>query len=62
MNYKKLHEINDPEKERQIFNALCVNYSAAYCCDLRTDYMEPIKQKKFSHSARSKQQLKNPNS
>lgn len=38
------------EKERQMFNALCINYTAAYCCDLMTDTMEPIKQKSFSHS------------
>ena len=49
------------EKERQIFNALCINYTAAYYCDLMNDYMEPVKQKSFSHSARSKSSMKNPN-
>lgn len=50
------------EKEHRIFNALCVNYTAAFCCDLINDSMEPIKQKKFSHSAMSKSNIKNPNS
>ena len=54
--------LNDAEKEKQIFNALCINYSAAYCCDLMTDYMEPIKQKAFSHSAHESGNLKNPHS
>ena len=44
---------SDAEKERQIFNALCVDYTAAYCCDLMNDTMEVIKQKRYSHSAHS---------
>lgn len=50
------------EKEHRIFNALCVNFTAAFCCDLLNDSMEPIKQKKFSHLSMSKSNLKNPNS
>lgn len=41
------------EKE-QIFNALCVNFTAAFYCDLRSDYLEVIKQKKYSHSNSAK--------
>ena len=44
------------EKE-QIYHALCVNYTAAYCCDLMTDYIEVIKQKKYSHSAKWESRL-----
>ena len=54
--------LNDAEKEKQILNALCINYTAAYCCDLLTDRMEVIKQKRVSHSARSKDKLQDPNS
>ena len=49
--------LNNVEKERQMFNALCVNYSAAYCCDLLADRMEPIKQKGFSHCARERENM-----
>lgn len=49
--------LEDVERERQIFNALCVNYTAAYCCDLIADRMEPIKQKNFSHSAQQKDHM-----
>ena len=41
------------EKE-EIFNALCVNYTTAYYCDLMKDYIKVIKQKEFSHSNRAK--------
>lgn len=54
--------LNAAEKEKQMLNALCINYTAAYCCDLKTDYMEPIKQKNFSHSARETGNLKKRNS
>lgn len=54
--------LNDAEKEKQILNALCINYSAVYCCDLMTDYMESIKQKDFSHSAHESGNLNNPHS
>lgn len=50
------------EKEQQIYDALCINYTAAYCCDLMTDYIELIKKKDFSHSAVKRQNLKNKNS
>lgn len=43
--------LNDAEKEKQILNALCINYTAAYVCDLKNDYLEPIKKKSFSHCA-----------
>ena len=49
--------LDDAEKERQIFNALCINYTAAYCCDLITDRMEPIKRKNFSHCAQQKDNM-----
>ena len=26
---------SDLERKRQMHNALCVNYTAAYCCDLK---------------------------
>ena len=39
--------LSNTEKERQMFNALCINFTAAYYCDLITDHMEPIKQKNF---------------
>lgn len=44
-------KMQNVEKEQQIYNALCINYTAAYCCDLITDYIEVIKKKEFSHSA-----------
>ena len=52
--------LNDVERERQIFNALCINYTAAYCCDLIADRMEPIKQKNFSHCAQQKDNIHDP--
>ena len=60
LNHKRAW--NASETERQMMNALCINYTAAYCCDLMKDYMEPIKQRKFSHSARARSHMKNPNS
>lgn len=53
--------LENSEKERQMFSALCVNYTAAFYCDLITNRMEPIKQKNFSHSAMSKSQMHDPN-
>lgn len=50
------------EKERQMFNALCINYTSAYYCDLKTDYMESIKRKDFSHSAMQSSHIHNPHS
>ena len=49
------------EKE-QIYHALCINYTAAYYCDLMTDYIEIIKQKEYSHSAKGETRLRNPHS
>ena len=45
------------ERERQMFNALCVNYTAAYYCDLVADRMETVKRKSFSHCAREAEKL-----
>lgn len=47
------------EQERQMLNALCVNYTAAYICDLRKDAMEPIKRKSFSHCEQEKDNMQN---
>ncbi len=49
--------LGETEKERQMFGALCVNYTAAYCCDLMTDRMERIKRQQFSHCAREKDRM-----
>ena len=49
--------LDSVEKERQMLDALCVNYSAAYCCDLKTDRMTPVKQRSFSHCARERGKL-----
>lgn len=54
--------LSDSEKERQMMEALCINYSAAYYCDLMKDYMEPVKQNRKSHAMRAKGKLKNPGS
>lgn len=45
---------DDAERERQMLRALCVDYTAAYCCDLIADRMEPIEQKSFSHVVQEK--------
>ena len=50
------------EKDKQILNALCIDYTTAYCCDLLSDSITLVKQKSFSHSARHRSQLKDPNS
>ena len=44
--------IQNAIKEKQMFDALCVNFTAAYCCDLMDDTMELVKQNSFSHSAK----------
>ena len=49
--------LDTAERERQMLAALCANYTAAYHCDLVRDYMEPIKQKSFSHCAREEGNL-----
>ena len=48
------------QKEQQMMNALCISYTAAYCCDLMTDSMEVIKQKNFSHCARERDSMNDP--
>ena len=45
-------------RERQMFNALCVNYTAAYFCDLMADSIEPVKQEKFSHCTQWQERLR----
>ena len=50
----------DAEKGSQIFNVLCVDYTAAYYCDLMNDTIEPIKQKSYSHSAHAKTNMTDP--
>ena len=47
-------------EREQILNALCINYTAAYCCDLMTNDIEVIKETKDSHyhSARENRILK----
>lgn len=49
-------------EREQIYHALCINYTAAYYCDLMTDYIEAIKQKEYSHSAKGEIRLHNPHS
>ena len=41
------------QQEKQFFDALCTDYTAAYRCDLMADTMTVIKRKSFSHSAAS---------
>lgn len=43
--------LSNAEKEQWMLNALCVNYTAAYYCDLKKDYVKVIKRKDFSHCA-----------
>lgn len=50
--------LNDAEKERQILNALCINYTAAYCCDLINDYMYVVKRKDYSHCALAPEEIR----
>ena len=50
----------DAEKERQIYDALCIDYTAAYRCDLMADTIVSIKNKEYSHGAREFKNLKNP--
>ena len=46
------------ELENQMFHALCINYTAAYCCDLMTDRMEPVKGKSFSHCQQESEKMR----
>ena len=50
------------EKDKQVLNALCVDYTTAFCCDLLNDRFMLVKQKSFAHSARHRSQLNDPNS
>ena len=45
------HALHESEQEKYFLNALCIDYTAAYLCDLMADTITPIKQKSFSHSA-----------
>ena len=56
------HELRIADDERQMLNALCVNFTAAFYCDLMTDYMKPIKMNEYSHSAQNRSRMNNPNS
>ena len=47
----------DSERERRMLDALCIKYTAAYYCDLMSDYMRPVKQRNFSHVSREKNKL-----
>ncbi len=40
-------------RSRAILNALCVDYTAAYLCDLKNDTMRPLKKRLYSHLAKS---------
>lgn len=62
-NETKLREkLIETEREKGMLQALCADYTAAYFCDLLSDYIEPIKKKEFSHSAKERKNLNNPNS
>ena len=50
------------EREKHFFDALCIDYTAAYCCDLISDKMELIKRKDFSHCASSEERRKDVHS
>ena len=50
----------DGGAEQQMLNALCINYTAAYFCDLMSDRMVPIKRKGFSHCAREAAHMQDP--
>ena len=54
------HELVSTEKERQIFDVLCINYTAAYCCDLKSDSIHPVKFQSHASSMEEKRNLKNP--
>ena len=43
--------LDNAEREKQILDALCINYTAAYLCDLKNDYLEVIKKKYYTHCA-----------
>ena len=45
------HALDKSEQERHFYDALCIDYTAAYLCDLMADTMTAIKKKSFSHCA-----------
>ena len=45
------HALDKSEQERHFYGALCIDYTAAYLCDLMADTMTVIKKKSFSHCA-----------
>ena len=45
------HALDKYEQERHFYDALCIDYTAAYLCDLMADTMTVIKKKSFSHCA-----------
>lgn len=45
------HALDKFEQERHFYDALCIDYTAAYLCDLMADTMTVIKKKSFSHCA-----------
>ena len=45
------HALDKSEQERHFYDALCIDYTAAYLCDLMADTMTVIKKKSFSHCA-----------
>ncbi len=53
------HVLHTVEAEKQMLSALCINYTAAYVCDLRHDCMRPVKQKSFSHATLARKKMQN---
>ena len=45
-----------------MLNALCVNYTAAYYCDLKSDHIEVVKRKGFSHAAQASRNMQRQDS
>ncbi len=45
------HALDKSEQERHFYDALCIDYTAVYLCDLMADTMTVIKKKSFSHCA-----------
>ena len=43
------HALDKSEQERHFYDALCIDYTAAYLCDLMADTMTVIKKNLFSH-------------
>ena len=49
--------LSSADAEQQMLSALCINYTAAYVCDLRHDCMLPVKQKSFSHATHAREKM-----